>query len=70
MCDPHVEGKPWPYAPRVILKNQLAALADRGMSLNAGAEPEYFLVKKDAPAASRSPTSSTTRACPATTPRA
>jgi glutamine synthetase len=47
MCDPHVEGKPWPYAPRVILKNQLAALADRGMSLYAGAEPEYFLVKKD-----------------------
>ena len=47
MCDPHVEGKPWPYAPRVILKNQLAALADRGMSLHAGAEPEYFLVKKD-----------------------
>ena len=48
MCDPHVEGKPWPYAPRVILKNQLAALADRGMSLHAGAEPEYFLVKKGA----------------------
>jgi glutamine synthetase len=48
MCDPHVEGKPWPYAPRVILKNQIAALAARGMSLYAGAEPEYFLVKKDA----------------------
>jgi glutamine synthetase len=47
MCDPHVEGKPWPYAPRVILKNQLASLADRGMSLYAGAEPEYFLVKRD-----------------------
>ena len=48
MCDPHVDGKPWPYAPRVILKNQLTALADRGMSLKAGAEPEYFLVKKSA----------------------
>src|SRR5713226_10163943 len=23
-CDPHVEGKPWPFAPRVILKAQLA----------------------------------------------
>src|SRR5882724_133655 len=22
-CDPHVEGKPWPYAPRVILKRLL-----------------------------------------------
>ena len=37
MCDPHVEGKPWPYAPRVILKSQLAALADRGMSLHGRA---------------------------------
>jgi glutamine synthetase len=46
MCDPHVDGKPWPYAPRVILKNALADLAARGMSLNAGAEPEYFLVRK------------------------
>ncbi len=46
MCDPYVEGKPWPYAPRVILKRELAALRDRGMSLHAGAEPEYFLVKK------------------------
>ena len=48
MCDPHVDGKPWPYAPRVILKNALAGLAARGMSLNAGAEPEYFLVRKTA----------------------
>jgi glutamine synthetase len=30
MCDPHVDGKPWPYAPRVILKRQLAGLRDRG----------------------------------------
>jgi len=48
MCDPHVDGKPWPYAPRVILKRQLAALWARGMTLHAGAEPEYFLVKKTA----------------------
>jgi glutamine synthetase len=46
MCDPHVDGKPWPYAPRVILKNALAGLAARGMSLHVGAEPEYFLVRK------------------------
>jgi len=48
MCDPHVDGKPWPYAPRVILKHALAGLAARGMSFYAGAEPEYFLVKKSA----------------------
>ncbi|MBO0877549.1 MAG: type III glutamate--ammonia ligase, partial [Pseudonocardia sp.] len=23
-CDPHVDGEPWPYAPRVILKRLLA----------------------------------------------
>ena len=48
MCDPHVDGKPWPYAPRVILKRALASLAVRGMSFHAGAEPEYFLVRKNA----------------------
>ena len=45
-CDPHVEGEPWPYAPRVILKRQLARLAEREMVFNCGAEVEYFLVKR------------------------
>jgi glutamine synthetase len=46
-CDPHVDGKPWPYAPRVILKNALARLANKGMQAKVGAEVEYFLVKKN-----------------------
>lgn len=46
-CDPHVDGKPWPYAPRVILKNTLARLAGKGMQAKVGAEVEYFLVKKN-----------------------
>ena len=46
-CDPHVNGKPWPYAPRVILKNTLARLADQGMQAKIGAEVEYFLVNKN-----------------------
>ncbi|MGX1159245.1 gamma-glutamylmethylamide synthetase [Arthrobacter sp. SLBN-100] len=46
-CDPHVDGKPWPYAPRVILKNTLARLAEKGMQAKVGAEVEYFLVKKN-----------------------
>jgi glutamine synthetase len=45
-CDIHVEGQPWPYAPRVILKRELARLAARGMVFNCGAEVEYFLVKR------------------------
>jgi len=46
-CDPWVEGKPWPYAPRVILKQALAAAAEHGLSLCVGAEVEYFLLKRD-----------------------
>ncbi|MGW6195567.1 type III glutamate--ammonia ligase [Kribbella sp. NPDC055110] len=45
-CDPHVDGKPWPFAPRVILKSILANAAETGFSVYAGAEVEYFLVKK------------------------
>jgi glutamine synthetase len=45
-CDPWVEGKPWPYAPRVILKRALATAAERGLSLCVGAEVEYFLLKR------------------------
>ncbi|MFD9908780.1 type III glutamate--ammonia ligase [Streptomyces sp. NPDC059063] len=45
-CDPHVAGTPWPYAPRVILRRTLDALADRGMDFKVGAEPEYFLVRR------------------------
>lgn len=46
-CDPHVDGKPWPFAPRVILKNTLARLGDQGMQAKVGAEVEYFLVNKN-----------------------
>jgi glutamine synthetase len=46
-CDPHVEGKPWPYAPRVILKSVLARTADAGFESWVGAEVEYFLLRRD-----------------------
>ncbi|GAA0276843.1 type III glutamate--ammonia ligase [Cryptosporangium japonicum] len=42
-CDPHVEGKPWPFAPRVILKTMLERT---DADLFAGAEVEYFLVNR------------------------
>jgi len=48
MCDIHVEGQPWNFSPRVILKRQLAALAARGMTMMAGLEAEYFLVRRTA----------------------
>jgi glutamine synthetase len=43
-CDPHVEGRAWPFAPRVILKAMIAEAAQRQLELFAGAEVEYFLV--------------------------
>jgi glutamine synthetase len=47
-CDPHVEGKPWPFAPRVILEEVIAKAAAAGFVPFAGAEVEYFLLKRDA----------------------
>ncbi|WP_438854829.1 type III glutamate--ammonia ligase [Agromyces sp. M3QZ16-3] len=46
-CDPYVDGEPWPFAPRVILKRALSALAEHGLSGKVGAEVEYFLVDRD-----------------------
>jgi glutamine synthetase len=45
-CDPTVNGELWPYAPRVILKRQLAQVAERNLVLKVGAEAEYFLVRR------------------------
>ena len=45
-CDPHVEGRPWHYAPRVILKRMLARAEAQQLELFAGAEIEYFLVRR------------------------
>ena len=46
-CDPHVGGRPWRFAPRVILKSVLAKAAAAGFEPWVGAEVEYFLVERD-----------------------
>ncbi len=46
-CDPHVNGSPHPYAPRIILRRAIAAAAAAGFDVQAGAEVEYFLVRRD-----------------------
>lgn len=46
-CDLYVEGEPWPYAPRVILRRLLERAAGRGLSMSVGAEVEYFLVNRN-----------------------
>jgi glutamine synthetase len=45
-CDPYVNGEPWPYAARTILKETLRRAADLGLTVNVGAEVEYFLVTR------------------------
>ena len=48
-CDPQVEGKPWPYAPRVILRRLLDELAEtRGWTFKTGMELEYRLLRRAA----------------------
>ena len=47
-CDPHVNGEPWPYAPRVILKSIIQRTADAGFEPWVGAEVEYFLLHRSA----------------------
>jgi glutamine synthetase len=47
-CDPHVNGEPWPYAPRVILKGLIQRAADAGFEPWVGAEVEYFLLRRNA----------------------
>ncbi|MEV6012877.1 hypothetical protein AB0M29_39665 [Streptomyces sp. NPDC051976] len=67
-CDPHVEGKPWPFAPRNILKAIVAQAACSGFEAWVGAEVEYSSSPGTPTAASPLPTPTTTLRGPATTP--
>jgi len=44
-CDVTVEGEPWPYCPRTILRNVLGRAAEQGYQFKIGVELEYFLVQ-------------------------
>src|SRR5207245_5412868 len=46
-CDVWVEGNPWPYCPRTILKRQLEVARSKGYIFMIGAEAEFFLLRKD-----------------------
>jgi glutamine synthetase len=45
-CDITVEGEPWPYCPRTILRNQLRRAKELGYEYKVGLELEYFLVQR------------------------
>ena len=45
-CDVTVEGEPWPFCPRTILRNALARAKELGFEPRIGAELEYFLLRR------------------------
>ncbi|QOV33443.1 hypothetical protein IM697_24860 [Streptomyces ferrugineus] len=45
-CDPHVEGSPYGFAPRVSLRTPAEKAAAEGVWLASGAEVEYCLVQR------------------------
>ena len=46
--DGHVAGAPFDACPRQVLRKQVERLTQRGWTLNAGLEPEFFLLQKGA----------------------
>lgn len=48
VCDGYVGGEPFELCPRQVLRRQVARLAERGWQLNAGLEPEFFLLQRNA----------------------
>ncbi|WP_373989175.1 type III glutamate--ammonia ligase [Duganella sp. BuS-21] len=48
VLDGHVAGQPFQACPRQLLRKQVARLAAHGWTLNAGLEPEFFLLQKTA----------------------
>ncbi|MDX1916077.1 MAG: type III glutamate--ammonia ligase [Methylophilus sp.] len=47
VCDGHVNGKPYEYDVRVVLKKQLATMTEKGWTFYTGLEPEFSLLKRD-----------------------
>jgi glutamine synthetase len=47
-CDVTVEGEPWPYCPRTILRSVIDRAAGLGYTMKVGAELEYFLLRRAA----------------------
>lgn len=48
VLDGYVDGKPFALCPRQLLRRQVGRLAERGLTLDAGLEPEFFLLRREA----------------------
>lgn len=47
VCDGHVNGSPYEFDARVVLKKQLAKMQAKGWTFYTGLEPEFSLLEKD-----------------------
>lgn len=47
VCDGHVNGKPYEYDARVVLKKQLDKMHKKGWTFYTGLEPEFSLLSKN-----------------------
>jgi len=45
VCDVYVAGEPWPYDPRLILRNVVQQARRKGFVFNVGFEPEFMLLE-------------------------
>lgn len=45
-CDVTVDGAPWPYCPRTVLRRACEGLRREGLELMVGVEAEHFLVTR------------------------
>jgi glutamine synthetase len=46
VCEGHVHGEPWGCDSRVMLRGQIARLAQRGLTMYTGLEPEFSLLRR------------------------
>ena len=72
-CDITVDGEPWPYCSRTVLRRAIERLAKAGYEMRVGVEAEHMLVTRTAGRLDRRRTTrpaSTPSTSPATTSRA
>jgi glutamine synthetase len=48
VCEGHVNGEPWGFDSRVVLKKQVARLTEMGLTMFSGLEPEFSLLVRNA----------------------
>jgi glutamine synthetase len=47
VCDGYAGGEPFDGCPRQVLRRQVARLAEHGLALKTGIEPEFFLLRRE-----------------------